>query len=201
MDDIKQALAQIAHIQERMTETTRFRGFAPEAVALTGALALAVAAAQAAWPQILAGDPVRFVLVWVGAALTASALIASEAVGRAHRLHGGMAKSMMSGTLRQFVPFGAAGATIGFVICTIAPAAAWVLPGLWQILIALLVFATLSTLSRTAIWAGAWYFVSGSGVLAWAAQTGGLSPWMMGVPFAVGQGLVAVALGMGGRDD
>ena len=42
--------------------------------------------------------------------------------------------------------------------------------------------------------AGAWYFVAGFAVLILASQSHGLSPWTMGLPFAVGQSLMAAIL-------
>ena len=68
------------------------------------------------------------------------------------------------------------------------------LPGLWQILLALLGFSVLSNLPREMAWVAGWYFCCGAVVLALAGQAGTLSPWMMGVPFAVGQIAVAVIL-------
>ena len=39
--------------------------------------------------------------------------------------------------------------------------------------------------------AGAWYFVAGFAVLVLASTTHALSPWTMGLPFAIGQALMA----------
>lgn len=194
MNDVERALAQVAHIRERMAASTQFRGFAPEAVALTGLLAFAAAAAQSAWPDALAPDALRFVAFWAGIAAVAVAVIGSEAVARSRRLHGRMAPAMLGGTIRQFAPFGAAGAAVAVVICRVSPGTAWMLPGLWQILIALSVCAALPSLPRAVAWVAGWYFAAGLAVLAWAGGDGNLSPWMMGVPFGIGQGLVALAL-------
>jgi len=68
------------------------------------------------------------------------------------------------------------------------------LPGLWQILLGLMGFALLSNVPKDLILVAAWYFGCGVVVLAVAGQ-GGLAPWMMGVPFAVGHFLVAYAFG------
>ena len=50
---------------------------------------------------------------------------------------------------------------------------------------------------------GAWYFVAGASVLMLAGQTRMLSPWAMGVPFGVGQFLLAAIfhIACGGDDD
>jgi hypothetical protein len=42
--------------------------------------------------------------------------------------------------------------------------------------------------------AGSWYFLAGFAVLLLASTTHTLSPWTMGLPFAIGQGLMAAIL-------
>ena len=66
----------------------------------------------------------------------------------------------------------------------------WLLPGLWQMLVALGLFASTRFLPRQVALVGAWYFVAGASVLM-LAGTRMLSPWAMGVPFGVGQFLLA----------
>jgi hypothetical protein len=75
-----------------------------------------------------------------------------------------------------------------------APETLWMLPGLWQILVSLGVFASVRSLPRSVAFAGAWYFVAGFTVLLLSSQSHTLSPWAMGLPFAVGQALMATIL-------
>jgi hypothetical protein len=89
---------------------------------------------------------------------------------------------------------GAAGAAIALVLLRFAPEALWMLPGLWQILVSLGLFAAVRSLPRTVALAAAWYFATGIGVLMLSSQTQMLSPWAMGIPFAVGQLLLAAIL-------
>jgi hypothetical protein len=56
------------------------------------------------------------------------------------------------------------------------------------------VFASVRSLPRSVAFAGAWYFVAGFTVLLLASQTHTLSPWAMGLPFAIGQSLMATIL-------
>jgi hypothetical protein len=56
------------------------------------------------------------------------------------------------------------------------------------------VFASIRSLPRSVALAGAWYFVAGFTVLLLASQSHTLSPWMMGLPFTVGQSLMAAIL-------
>jgi hypothetical protein len=194
MRDIEQALSDIAGIRAQLASSTRFHGFAPAAVAGSGAFALLAAFAQSLWPERLAGSPTRYVEIWVAVAVAASALIATEGLARIGRMHGAMATVLATGTLRQMAPIGLAGAVITLILYRSAPASLWVLPGLWQMLIALIGFTSLSSLPRGIVWPAGWYFLCGATVLDLASQGAPLSPWMMGLPFALGQAGVAVVL-------
>lgn len=194
MNDIERAISDIADIRERLAASTRFRGIAPKATALTGVLAFAVALAQTLWPETLAQDALRYVAVWAAVTIASLVIAASEAVFRFRRLHIQVTDALLSTTVRQILPFGAAGAIITLVVCKFSVSSAWLLPGLWQILIALIGFAALPTLPRAIIWAACWYFLCGSIVLMLAGWSGQLSPWMMGAPMAIGQLGVALIM-------
>ncbi|MFS0738220.1 hypothetical protein ABC347_14345 [Sphingomonas sp. 1P06PA] len=191
MTEVDRALAQLGAIQAQMAASTRFRGFAPQAVAATGLLAILVAAAQTLWPGLPWSGGRGFIIAWVVAAMVSALVIGMEGLDRARRLHGSMADLMIGSTLRLLLPFGAAGAAVTLVICQAAPATAWILPGLWQMLVALIGFAAVTTLPRSIVWAAGWYFLCAVVVLMVASRDATLSPWMMGIPFGVGQLLVA----------
>jgi hypothetical protein len=192
--DVEEALSQIAEIRAQMAAGTRFLGFAPQAVALTGILAVGTSTAQALWPEPLADTTEHYLLSWIVAAVLAVTVVGTEALTRSREHHGALSDTMINSTLRQLVPFGAAGAILGFVLFKVAPDVLWVLPGFWQMLVALAAIASLPSQPRGIAWVGAWYFVSGTVVLLLAGQGQLLTPWMMGVPFAVGQMLAALIL-------
>ena len=194
LNDVQRALSEIEDIRAHLAASTRFRGIAPEANVLIAGLSLGVAAAQTAWPQVLAQDTFRYVAVWAAVIVASTAIAITEAISRSRRLHGSMAGAMLNTALREALPFGAAGAVITVVICGVSPATAWILPGLWQILIGLLGFSALPNLPRAFVWAAGWYFLCGAVVLCMAGVSATLSPWMMGVPFAVGHAAVALIL-------
>jgi hypothetical protein len=68
------------------------------------------------------------------------------------------------------------------------------LPGLWQIIFSLGVFASCHLLPRAIFAAGAWYFLCGLASLALAQEERAFSSVSMGVPFGVGQLLIAAIL-------
>ena len=194
MNDVDRALSQIEDIQAHLAASTRFRGIAPDLNALTGVFALAVATAQSLWPQVLAKDTLGYVVVWASVIFVFAGAVATEAVTRAHQFHGPLAKPMLATALRKIVPYAAAGVVLTWAICQFAIESAWLLPGIWLILPALAGWSALANLPPAMIWAVAWYFVSGTAVLAIAGPTGLLSPWMLGLPIGIGQLLVAFIL-------
>lgn len=194
MTDIERALSDIADIRTQIADSKRFRGFGPSVVALTGCLALALATLQHIWPSYFAESELQFIAFWIALAFLAVILIGSELIARSRREHGELADAMMSNTIEQFLPAGMAGAALTFLIFKTAPDTVWMLPGLWQILLALGVLAGLKSLPRTVTLAGGWYFLSGIASFAVASQAGTLSPWLMGIPFCIGQFLMAASL-------
>ena len=102
-----------------------------------------------------------------------------------------MALSMLQSALEQFLPAIVAGGLLTLVLPAVAPDSAWLLPGLWQVIFSLGVFASCRLLPRATFVVGVWYLFCGLGCLALLGATKSLSPWAMGIPFAVGQFLVA----------
>jgi len=200
MADLRKALVDIGNIRLQLAAGTMFRGFGPVVLAATGLLALVTAALQAAW---LGADtqPIAFLGVWVFIAAVSAVLIGLEMLARTRRHHGGLADVVLFNAVEHFIPFGVAGAVIGAILLWFAPDTTWMLPGLWQMLIGLGLFAAVRFLPRSIAIAAAWYFVAGAAVLMLSSAPRSLSPWAMGIPFGAGQILVAVILHLALGDD
>jgi len=194
MSDLDKALADIFAIRSQIAAGTAFRGYGPAAVAVTGGLALMTALMQWLWLDDPTAHPLQFFCFWAGTAGVSATLIWIEMRARSRRHHSGLADAMVFQAVEQFLPAGAAGAAFAVLLWLFAPESLWMLPGLWQVLIALGIFASVRTLPRTVALAGAWYFVAGFSVLLLASQSRALSPWTMGMPFAIGQLLLAALL-------
>jgi hypothetical protein len=199
MSDLQRALADIGHIRSNLAAGTLFRGFGPSVMAATGVLALATAILQSLF--VVRNDPDMFIVVWTAVAIVSAALIGTEMVARTRRHHGGLADAMLFNAVEHFLPVGAAGAMICLILLTFAPDAVWLLPGLWQVLLGVGLFVALRFLPRSIAFVAAWYFVAGAAVLIVACETRQLSPWMMGVPFGIGQILMAALLHMATEGD
>lgn len=194
MPDLDRALLDISHIRAQLARGSEFRGYGPVTVAVTSILALLTASVQSCWIIDPMLQPHRYLYLWTFTAAACFALIMSEAVVRSRRAHGVMALSMLQSALEQFLPSIVAGGLLTIVLPATAPASVWMLPGLWQIIFSLGVFASSRLLPRPVYIAGVWYLCTGLSCLALLGPTRALSPWAMGLPFTLGQLLVAVSL-------
>jgi hypothetical protein len=89
--------------------------------------------------------------------------------------------------LSQLLPAFVAGALVTVVIVRSIPSALALLPGLWQVLFSLGLFASHRLLPRAMFAVALYYLTSGTITLALAGGEFALNPWAMGLPFAVGQ--------------
>ncbi|ACA15035.1 conserved hypothetical protein [Methylobacterium sp. 4-46] len=196
--DLDRALADIVAIRSQIARDTHFRGLGPATIAATGGIALLAAGLQALW--LMPVGALAYLLYWIAVAALAVALIGAEAVTRSRRLHSGLADAMIGSAVEQFLPALAAGALVALVLVRVAPDSLWLLPGLWQVFVSLGLFAATRTLPRAVSLAGAWYLLAGLAGLVVAAGTRDLSPWAMGLPFGIGQVLLALILHLTCRD-
>lgn len=194
MRDLDKALADIIAIRSQLAAGTAFRGYGPAAVAATGAVALVTAILQFCWLDDFTHNPIAFFAGWAAAAVLSATMIWVEMRARSRRHHSGLADAMIHQAIEQFLPAGVAGVLLAAMLWKFAPETLWLLPGLWQILVSLGIFASVRSLPRSVALAGAWYFVAGFAVLILASQSHALSPWTMGLPFAAGQSLMAAIL-------
>ena len=194
MTDLSQALAEIRAIRAQVARDTQFRGYGPASIAVSGVLALLVAAAEIHWSREIGADGLRFLAIWAGTAAVAVILTAGETIIRARRVHSGFASAMIQAAVEQFFPALIVGVLLTGVLLRAAPQQLWMLPGLWELIFSLGVFASCRFLPRQMFAVGVWYLACGLTCLMAASGSKALSPWEMGIPFGVGQLLVAVVL-------
>jgi len=190
MADLNQALVDIRAIRRQMAEATEFRGYGPLTLIGTAVCAVTAGAVQAYWMPAPVEHPAQYVALWLGTGVFSAALIVVQMLTRANRLHSGMADEMIRMAVAQFLPAAVAGAILPFVLLQAAPSAIWILPGLWQIVFSLGVFASCRCLPRAMYVAGAWFLCTGM-VCVSLGDARALTPAMMAVPYGVGMALVA----------
>jgi hypothetical protein len=201
MEDLNRALDDIRAMRSQLARGAAFRGYGPATVALTGVLAALVAGAQARFLPAASGHVAAWVGLWVAAAVVSVGLIGFEMVRRARVVHGGLADEMIQAAALQLLPAAGAGVLLTLVLWQAAPASLWMLPGLWQIVLSLGVFAACSTLPASMQLVAFWYLGTGLACLAFGGGARAFSPWEMGAPFGIGDVLAAVLIFLAGRDE
>jgi hypothetical protein len=194
MEELDRALADITAIRSQLARGAEFRGYGPMTMAATGFVAMGAAAIQARFLPDPASDLLAYVGIWVATAAISIILIGIEMVARSRRIHSGLADAMIHAATEQFIPAGVAGALLTFVLFRFAPETLWMLPGLWQIVFGLGIFASCRSLPRAMFVAAVWYLATGLASLAWANGAHAYSPWAMAVPYGIGQLFIAAVL-------
>ncbi|HEV3445203.1 MAG TPA: hypothetical protein VG099_11205 [Gemmataceae bacterium] len=200
MNDLNKALGDISSIRRQVAHSTEFRGFGPATLAGTGFLAVAAAVAQAMWLPDPANHIAAYLTIWIWTAALSAAVIAIEMNARTRRIHSGLADEMIRMAVEQFLPSVGVGGLLTVVLVRFAPGALWMLPGLWQVIFSLGVFSSCRFLPRAVGAVGIWYLLTGLTSLA-LGDTRALSPWAMGIPYGVGQMLVAGILLLNAKEN
>jgi hypothetical protein len=199
MIDLNKALGDINSIRRQVARSTEFRGYGPATLGATGAMAGLAAAAQELWLPNPANDISSYLSIWIAVAVLSAALISAQMLTRSRRIHSGMADEMIRMAVEQFLPSVGAGILITIVLVRYVPATQWMLPGIWQIIFSLGVFSSCRFLPRLVAAVGVWYLLTGTICIA-LADSRALSPWAMGIPYGVGQMLVAGILFISNRE-
>jgi len=194
MTELRQALNEINAIRAQVARGSEFRGYGPLSIAASGVLALLVAALETHWLPDSGHDVGVFLSIWILTAAIAVTLTTVETVARARREHCGFAVQMIHAALEQFLPSIIVGIALTVVVTRVARDDAWMLPGLWQLVFGLGVFASCRFLPRQMFAVGVWYLSAGLACLLVASGSRTLLPWAMGIAFGVGQLLVAAVL-------
>jgi hypothetical protein len=201
MRELQRALADINAIRAQMARETQFLGYGPRSTAASGLLALLVASGQVLWQRTHDGTAEIFLEVWICTAAAAAFFSVGETIFRTRRMHASLWKQKFQMAIEHFLPAIVVGLMLTVVLRQVAPEATWMLPGLWQLAFSLGIFASCRFLPRPIFVVGLWYMVSGLVCLAAGGVHHELTPWSMGIPFGVGQLLIAAVLKYGSEDE
>jgi uncharacterized membrane protein YdfJ with MMPL/SSD domain len=190
MSELHKALGDIGSIRRQMAHSTQFRGYGPATLAATGGLALVAAWAQSVWVPDPANQVRTFLALWIATAAVGATWTGVQMYRRTRRMHSGLSDEMIRVAVEQFLPAVGAGMLLTEVLARFVPSAVWMLPGLWQVIFSLGIFASCRFLPRLMILAGGWYLLSGL-VLIGLGDDRALAPRTMGLGFGAGQLLVA----------
>jgi hypothetical protein len=192
--ELRDALTQITEIRLQLARTEVFRGYRAMPVAFSGGVAVLAAVIQTVTIPDPAAQIGPYLALWIGAAVVSGLAAGLEMMIRARNAASTMTRELTWLALEQFCPCLVGGALVTVVLMRAAPESQWMLPGLWQIFYSLGIFASCRLLPRPTFWVAVFYLGAGLTVLAIPHGDAALSPWMMGVPFGVGQLLAAAVL-------
>jgi hypothetical protein len=189
--DPREAMSRIELIREQLARAETYRAFRAASTGMTGVLAMAAAAVQAAWQLNTANE---FLQLWVIVAAAGMIIIATEMTVRYRATDSVLARDALLLAARQFVPCVVAGALLTVAVNRFAHDAVHLLPGLWAILFSLGIFASRPGLPRAIGLVGLYYLLMGLLVIATTANSETFEIWPMPVCFGVGQILAAATL-------
>jgi hypothetical protein len=190
--ELREALSHIAEIRARAAAAERFRGYRAVPVGISGALAVTAAALQPLLVPDPAADLAGYLALWVTTAIVGVAAAGSGLLVRHWSARHPLSRELTRLAVGQFAPCLAAGGLVTVAIARHAPEVGWVLPGLWQVIFALGMFASCRLLPRATVAVAVFYLLAGS--LNLANGPAALSPWAMGLPFGLGQVAMAGVL-------
>jgi hypothetical protein len=192
--ELHEALSQISEIRQQMARTEVFRGYRALPVAFSGVLALAAALGQSVWIRDPGEQLTAYLTLWIGAAVISALAAGIEMFWRTRGPAASLRREITWLAVEQFVPSLAAGALLTVVLVRSAPECLWMLPGLWQVLYSLGIFASCRLLPRATFGVAMFYLAAGLTSLTLARGDAALSPWAMGLSFGIGQFLAAGVL-------
>ena len=192
--ELHEALTQISEIRQQMARTEVFRGYRAVPVAFSGILAVVAAVAQSVWVPEPGQQLPAYLALWIGSAVISALAAGLEMFWRTRGPAASLRREITWLAVEQFVPCLASGALVTVVLVRSAPECLWMLPGLWQVLFSLGVFASCRLLPRETFGVALFYLVAGLASLTFARGEAAFSPWAMGLPFGVGQWLAAGVL-------
>ncbi len=190
--ELQEALSHIAEIRSRAAAAERFRGYRAMPVATSGLVAILAAVAQPVLVPDPATDLTGYLALWVMTAAVGVFAAGSGVFVRRWSDRHPLSRELTLLAVIQFAPCVAAGALVTLALARHAPEVGWLLPGLWQVIFALGMFASCRLLPRAVAAVAAFYMLAGVVNLSLADRA--LSPWAMGVPFGLGQLATAAVL-------
>jgi hypothetical protein len=181
---VSHALGQIAHIHEHLAKVEVYRGFHPQCVLASGLLGVVAAAIQ---PWLVGDEPLAFVRYWLMVAAACGTAGVSATVHAYFVRDGEFARRKTWRVGVQFAPCVAAGLVVTVLVPRLSASAVNLLPGLWEMLFGLGVFAARPYLPRATGWVGLYYLTCGALLLAAAPADLSRAGWAVGGVFAAGQ--------------
>jgi hypothetical protein len=188
------ALDKIAEIHRLVGRARTFGGFRSSVTLFSGAVAVVTAAAQSVWMPDPAAHADAYLILWFSAGAVCLAVVTAGAVLRCRQSDSSLQRDLALQVFRQLAPCLVMAGLVTLVLSETAWGTLWIAPGLWSILAGLGLLACRPLLPRGTAIVGAFYLLAGVASITVSPRIGLFSPWLMGVPFGVGQSAAAAIL-------
>jgi hypothetical protein len=192
--ELQTALSQIDQIHRQMAQTRMFRGYRALTTLFTGIAAIAAALWQAWTIPDPASNPYPVVNLWVSVAIACLVGVGAEIYARYRHSASSLQRELTLLAIEQFLPCIVVGGLVTLILAGPARKALWMLSGLWTIFFGLGILASRRLLPGAIVFVGAFYLLCGLLSLALAQGGTSFSPWIMGIPFGIGQIAAAIVL-------
>jgi hypothetical protein len=182
-----EALDKIAEIHRLVGRARTFGGFRSSVTLFSAAVAVITAVAQSVWMPDPAAHAIAYLILWFSAGAVCLAAVAAAAALRCRQLDSTLQRDLALQVFRQLAPCLVMAGLVTLVLCETAWNSIWIAPGLWSIFAGLGVLACRPLLPRGTAAVGAFYLLAGVVSIAVSPRIGLFSPWLMAVPFGLGQ--------------
>jgi hypothetical protein len=184
---VDDALSKIAEIHRLVGRSRTFGGFRSSVTLFSAAVAVATAVVQSVWipdPSVHVG---RYLILWFSAGFVCLTAVAAGAWWRCRETDSAVQQDLAVQVFRQLAPGLVMGGLVTYVLSDVAWHSIWIAPGLWAIFAGMGLLACRPLLPRGTSIVGAFYLLAGVISIGISPRIGYFSPWLMGVPFGVGQ--------------
>ena len=199
--NMQQALSDIREIGDILARTQHTSCIRPAPIACTAAIAVAAASIAGVGSEPIYSGGATFICYWLAVACLCAVVIAVDLGFRFWTTDSELQRGRTRIAIYQFSPCLLIGAFSTLCLFPVEEQRASLLPGLWCIIIALGIFATLSNAPRAMVFPAAFYAIVGGLFLRFDEWTVGMGPWSMGMAFGVGQLWIAYILWRGPSHD
>ncbi len=187
--DLENAMNQLSDIRNHLFKAEVFHGFKAIPLALSGAGALLAAFVQPLW--VPKGWAVGYVMYWSVIAILALMVFAGSLFYNYYR-NNEVERRVTRQIILQFSPSVFIGGLLTVLACFYSGQLPYFMPGLWCIILALGIFSSRPYLPPNIMFVGGYYVAAGCVLFLTNNTSFCLSPWNMGLAFAIGQMLAAI---------
>ncbi len=189
--NLEDALDQIGAIRSQMAASAVFRGYRCTSTLFSAFVAVATAVVQSLLIPDARNHVDAYLALWFSSGGMCLAIMAVGLIIRYRRSDSPLDRALCFTAAKQFLPCLIAGGLITYVLADAAWSSIWIVPGLWSIFFGMGILASRPLLPTGTTFVGAFYLLCGLVSIEYSHHVQAFSPWVMAIPFGVGQSMAA----------